>query len=296
LLRWRLGLGGLLIAALAGVLWLDVHCVPPAAWLFGLVVLVALAGAQEVISLLAAAGLRPLAPVIYGGTLLVLASNAVPLFWSNVTDQSPLERLGWPLLAFTLSMLAALVGEMWRYRKPGGVMVNVALATFGIAYVGLLLSFSLQLRVLSGPNEGIVALAALVIVVKMGDTGAYTTGRLVGRHKMAPSISPGKTIEGGAGALAFACLGAWFSFHVLPQWINGTPLQQHPQSWLLFGMVVGGAGLIGDLAESMFKRDVGSKDSSNWLPGFGGVLDLLDSILFAAPFAYACWLLGHVWQ
>ncbi len=294
MLRWRLLLGALLIGALIGLLWLDYHASPPAMALFVLVLVFGLAAAQEVVSLLATGGYRPHPGAIYAGTLLVIASNAIPLFLLSVPDDRPLERLAWPLLAFTIfGVLGPLVVEMIRYRQPGGVMVNVALATFGIAYVGLLFSFSLHLRVLGGPRAGMVALAALVIVVKMGDTGAYTVGRLIGRHKMAPLISPGKTMEGAGGAVLFSCLGAWFAFTWLPVWMDAD-IAQRSWSWLLFGLLVGLAGLAGDLAESLFKRDVGSKDSSSWLPGFGGVLDIVDSLLFAAPVAFLCWWLGMV--
>jgi phosphatidate cytidylyltransferase len=294
LLRWRLLLGALLIGAFIGLLWLDYHASPPAAWLFLLVLVFGLAAAQEVISLLATAGYRPLGGVIYAGTMLVIASNAIPLFVLSVPDSQPLERLAWPLMAFTIfGVLASLTGEMIRYRRPGGVLVNVALATFAVAYVGLLFSFALQLRVLGGPRAGMVALAALVIVVKLGDTGAYTVGRLFGRLKMAPLISPGKTMEGAAGALLFSSLGAWFAFTILPRWMD-CEIGQRGWSWLLFGILVGVAGVAGDLAESLFKRDVGSKDSSTWMPGFGGVLDIVDSLLFAAPVAYLCWWLGTV--
>jgi phosphatidate cytidylyltransferase len=288
LLRWRLLLGGVLIAALVGLVRLDYLSSVPATWLFPLAVLAAIGAANEVVSLLATGGRRPLASVIYGGTVAVIASNAIPLFILRETD--PLARLGWPLLAYTLVILAALVGEMIRYRQPGGVMVNVALTVFGVAYSGLLVSFAVQLRVLGQGNEGLVALVALIAVVKFGDTGAYTMGRLFGRHKMAPLISPGKTWEGAAGAMGFAVLGSWLSFTLLPQW-QAVPISQPRWAWIVFGLVVGLAGLLGDLAESLFKRDMGSKDSSTWLPGFGGVLDLLDSILFAAPVAFVCWLL-----
>ena len=292
MLRWRLLLGGMLIAALVGLVRLDYLSSVPATWLFPLAVLAAVGAASEVVSLLAASGRRPLASVIYGGTLAVIASNAIPLFVLRESD--PLARLGWPLLAFTLSVLAALIGEMIRYRQPGGVMVNVALAVFGVAYAGLLLTFAVQLRVLGQGNEGLVALVALIAVVKFGDTGAYTVGRLVGRHKMAPLISPGKTWEGAGGAVVFALLGSWLSFTQLPRWM-AAPIAQPSWAWIVFGLVVGLAGLLGDLAESLFKRDVGSKDSSTWMPGFGGVLDLLDSILFAAPVAFLCWqLLGKI--
>jgi phosphatidate cytidylyltransferase len=292
LLRWRILLGGVLIAALVALLWLDAVTVP-GALLFFVALAVGLAAAHEVVTLFAGAGLHPLAGVIYGGTLLVIGSNAIPLFFRPVPDERPLERLAWPLLAFTATLLAALVGEMRRYRQPGGVIVNVALVTFAVAYVGVLWSFALQLRVLGGATSGMTALVALLVVVKLGDIGAYTVGRLVGRHKMAPVISPGKTLEGAAGAVAFACLGAWLVLEGAPEWF-GFEVPRPAWAWVVFGFVVGVAGLVGDLAESLFKRDMGAKDSSSWLPGFGGVLDLLDSILFAAPVAYLCWLLELV--
>ena len=128
----------------------------------------------------------------------------------------------------------------------------------------------------------------------MGDTGAYTVGRLIGRHKMAPSISPGKTVEGALGAFLFACLGSWLTFRwivpFLPEGAGPGPWY----GWLLFGVLVGGAGMLGDLAESLLKRDVGVKDSSTWMPGFGGVLDILDSLLLSAPVAWFCWAFGLV--
>ena len=293
MLRWRIILGALLIASLTGLLVLDYRSATPGGWLLAAAVVVGLAGAQEVISLLAASGQKPRADVIYAGTLAVILSNAIPLWWRPVPAEFALARLAWPLIAFTLCLLVALVGEMRRYTKPGGVMVHVALALFSIAYIGLTLSFGLQLRLLSGNLEGLLAVAALVIVVKLGDIGAYTVGRLFGRHKMAPVLSPGKTLEGAGGAIVFATLGAWLAMVLLPKALEVT-LPQHPWSWLLFGIVVGIAGLTGDLAESLFKRDMGRKDSSTWLPGFGGVLDVLDSILFAAPVAYLCWWLGGV--
>jgi phosphatidate cytidylyltransferase len=132
-------------------------------------------------------------------------------------------------------------------------------------------------------------------VVKMGDIGAYAIGRLIGRHKLAPRLSPGKTIEGVVGALAFSCLASWAVFRWLtPVW---TPSSVRPGpwwGWIAFGLVVSVAGIVGDLAESLLKRDVGLKDSSHWLPGFGGVLDMLDSLLLSAPVAWLLWATGMV--
>ena len=160
----------------------------------------------------------------------------------------------------------------------------------------MLLRLAVSLRL----GWGIGALASWIIVVKMGDIGAYTVGRLIGRHKMAPAISPGKTIEGAIGALLFACLGSWltFSWLAMPEFRWLVPPESIEPSpwwgWITFGLLMGVTGIIGDLAESLLKRDVGWKDSGNWLPGFGGVLDVLDSLLLSAPFACFCWSAGLV--
>ena len=132
-------------------------------------------------------------------------------------------------------------------------------------------------------------MGSLVISAKCGDIGAYTLGRLFGKKKMMPRLSPGKTWAGAWGAI----LGAGFGAII---WLQlATP--QFDSSWvaprwywsIAFGVVIGVAGLLGDLCESLIKRDVGQKDSAALLPGFGGLLDLLDSILFAGPVAYVLW-------
>jgi len=136
---------------------------------------------------------------------------------------------------------------------------------------------------------GLVALVSLIAVVKAGDTGAYTAGRLFGWHKMTPILSPGKTWEGAAGAAIAAPLAAYATLYfMLPA--SERSLALNNWNWLIFGLAVGLAGLVGDLAESLLKRDLGRKDSSAYLAGFGGVLDLLDSIFFAAPVAYLIWI------
>jgi phosphatidate cytidylyltransferase len=190
------------------------------------------------------------------------------------------------MFALAAAALLVFVVEMYGYKEPGGSMANVAAAVFALVYVGLLLSFAVGLRML----WGVGALASLLIVVKMSDVGAYTVGRLVGRHKMAPTLSPSKTMEGAIGAVVFALAASWATFQWLvpiagSEWTPSVPRW----GWIPFGLLVGAAGLAGDLAESLIKRDVGKKDSSHSIPGFGGVLDILDSVLFAAPVAYGCW-------
>jgi phosphatidate cytidylyltransferase len=210
----------------------------------------------------------------------------------------PAHLWGWggpwrPVLyTFAAVVLAAFLLEMATFREPGHSVTRIALAVWAVAYLGLLPSFLAQLRwwpadeSLAGPDRrGVTALALTIFVPKFCDIGAYFTGRFLGRHRMAPVLSPKKTWEGLAGGLALSVLTAWALNHYLP----GLPMNDLSAAG--FGLAVGVAGVLGDLAESMIKRDCRQKDASHALPGFGGVLDVVDSILFAAPVAY-WWLRG----
>ena len=322
MLRWRLLFGALLIAGLLGLCWLDFRATgesgwfaPPGGWLFPLAVVAGILASVELVGFYRKLPVRPRSGLIYVGNLAIILSNIVPILWPRCAANLVLGPLGWPFLVSALAMLAAFFCEMHRYQKPGGVIQRLALAAFAFSYVGVLMSFVVQLRLFHGllPGRdawGLIALLSMITVVKMGDSGAYTIGRLFGRHKMAPVLSPGKTWEGFAGALLFAAIGSWVVFTWLVPWamsgvttssganpgaaISGVAAISTGWGWLIYALVVGVAGLLGDLAESLLKRDVGAKDSSAWLPGFGGVLDILDSLLFAAPVAYLCWILGMV--
>ena len=278
MLRWRILLGVAIVAVLVGLCWLDSRAPVPGIVLFPLLVVSVL-----------------LRWVVYCGNILLISCSWGACLWrefagsvgpgpADVGWQWSATASMWTLLALAGVVLLAFVAEMRRFERPGGVTVNVAAAIFSMTYLGLLLSFMVQLRM----AWGISGLASMVIVVKMSDTGAYTVGRLIGRNKMAPGLSPGKTIEGAAGALVFACVGSWLTF----TWI----VEPHTpwQGWLTFGFLVGVMGMAGDLAESLLKRDAMQKDSSDWMPGFGGVLDIFDSMLLAAPVAFACWAFGLV--
>jgi len=292
MLRWRLLLGALIIAGLVGLCLLDHLAAVPGVWLFPLALVLAVLASGEVLQLAAAGGIRPLPWVVYSGNLLLVASGWLPLLWRKTAVSGQLEWPGgtvhWPILALAAGMLLAVVGEMRRYEKPGRATVNVAAAVFAMVYVGLMLWLVIRLRL----DAGIAGLASLVVVVKLADTGAYTVGRLIGRHKMAPVLSSGKTVEGAIGALVFGCLGSCATFGLLVPLLGMKPGPWW--GWLAFGLLVAAAGTLGDLAESLLKRDAQRKDSSDWLPGFGGVLDILDSVLLGAPVAYACWALGLV--
>ncbi|HVA46863.1 MAG TPA: phosphatidate cytidylyltransferase [Pirellulales bacterium] len=289
MLVWRLLLGAVFIGGITVLCWLDYHAATPGVWLFPLAVLLAMLASEELLSMLAARGLRPAAWAIYAGNVAIVAANWVPHVPALVI---PVGAFDAPAVAFALSLLVVFLAEMVRYREPGQSTVQLATAVLALAYVGWLLTFLIELRFAGGARLGMAALASLIVVVKMCDIGAYTVGRLIGRHKMSPRLSSGKTIEGLAGGLAFACLGSWSAFHWIVPGLGGLGGPVPVATWLIFGLVVGIAGVLGDLAESLLKRDLGCKDSSQWMPGFGGVLDVIDSLLLAAPVAYMlwCWL------
>ena len=222
---------------------------------------------------------------------MVVGATGVPHFWPEHSPNCPLGNLGWPLLAFVLAMMLAIAGEGMRFAPGRASSTNLSLAIFAIFYIGILMSFVVQLRFVGGSEWNGLPLIAMLIVVKSCDIGAYTVGRLIGKHKLAPMLSPGKTIEGLVGGILVAIAGSWFSFSVLPVWIAPNP-PTLPWWWIVtFGLLVGSAGILGDLLESMLKRCACCKDSSSWMPGFGGILDLLDSPLLAAPVAYLLWVI-----
>jgi len=146
----------------------------------------------------------------------------------------------------------------------------------GIIYIPVLLSFLILIR---GSSSGMIWIFVLLAVIFAGDTGAYYVGSYLGRHKLSPAVSPGKTIEGAIGGLAanlvIGSVGKAFFLSELSWGLS-----------LLFFLAVGIAGQVGDLFESELKRSSGIKDSGGILPGHGGILDRIDALLFASPVAY----------
>ena len=155
-------------------------------------------------------------------------------------------------------------------------LVGIALTLFGILYVSWFLSFLIKMRFLPG---GSLWVGYLIAVTKAGDIGAYCFGSLAGRTKLLPHVSPNKTVEGFWGGLFFSVLVAFLLRPFLPIIFN------RPHA-LLLGVIIGLLGQIGDLSESLMKRFCAAKDSGRLLPGMGGVLDIVDSILFTAPIFY----------
>ncbi len=290
MLRWRLLLGVIFAVILSSWLWFDHnYCESlPGVWLVPLLVLLSILAAGETIALLKTENQGPNPAVVYTGSLAIALSP-----WLEIlVEQIPLSALGWSFLAVGLSIVGATAHAVLTYRRESHAVLRLALTVFAMLYVGLLLNFVVQLRLIDEGSLGVIPILSLVIVVKMSDIGAYTVGRMIGRHKLAPELSPGKTLEGLAGGVAFACLAAGLVWWFLRTRSDVESGQLSFLMWMLFAPAVTIAGVAGDLAESMLKRDAGQKDSSSWMPGFGGVLDLLDSILISAPIGYLFWASG----
>ncbi|MEV0940032.1 phosphatidate cytidylyltransferase [Micromonospora wenchangensis] len=202
----------------------------------------------------------PLVPLLAGGVL------TIGLAWFAGPD------------ALSLGLLVTVLGTMiWRLGDgPAGFQRDITAATLIAVYVPFLGGFAAMLA--AAPGDGPLRVLVTVAGVVLSDTGGYAAGANFGKHPMAPRISPKKSWEGFAGSVVAAAVGSalliWLLFDVAPWW------------GALFGVAVSVAAVLGDLAESMIKRDLGVKDMSSLLPGHGGLMDRLDSILFAVPTAY----------
>ncbi len=247
-------------------------------WLFGSVVsCVAALAAWEYGELMRRRGVAP--------QMLLLIVGAAAQVWVGFFEKAPLASLG--VLGIVVTLVAWGV-ELWR--RTGSALLNTAATVAGIIYCGGLLSVFPLLRhgELAGIEEVPGAwVLALLGAIWIGDSAAYAVGRKWGRHRLVPVISPHKTWEG-----ALACfLGTTLAFWgFLRWWVPTFPAGEA----MAIGALLGIVGQIGDLAESKLKRDVGVKDSSALLPGHGGMLDRIDSLLFAAPCLYL-WLLVRGW-
>jgi phosphatidate cytidylyltransferase len=233
----------------------------------GVIALAGCVGVWEMTRALRASGAdAPLIPLL-GGTLLMIG-----LAWFDGPDAL--------LLGLAVTLLAAVI---WRIADGAAAFRRDLTASVLTAiYVPFLLSFGVLL-LLSDSDRGKWRVLCTLFAVVLSDTGGYLAGVFLGRHKMAPSISPGKTWEGFAGSISAAAIGSGLLLYFL---------LDIPAYWgLLFGVVISIVAVVGDLAESMLKRDLGVKDMSNLLPGHGGVMDRLDSILFAVPTAYVLFAL-----
>ncbi len=289
MLAWRLILGPILIAVLVGLFALDAHFGHKAPVLWILACLLTWRSSWELTQLLKGRGAANFGLCVVAAVAIVSANWFVPLTLAGNPAGPIAGSLGAPMLVFSLAAMALFVSGLARYRAPGKSVEILGAELLILAYVAVFVSLTVQLRWIDGGKLGYLPLASLVVATKCGDTSAYFAGRAFGKTKLSPLISPGKTWAGAVGAFIGAAAGSWAWIHFATGWL--TDAKPGPWYWAaLYGIVLGVVGLVGDLAESLIKRDVGQKDSAPLLPGFGGLLDLLDSVILTGPVAYALWL------
>ena len=231
-----------------------------------LIALLAIPAQIEMSKLAASKGFKIFTPITIVASILLAISWYVTQFDKVAVDHYAAIVIAITLLALFLRQAMA----------PGsqGVIANCGASLFSVIYLGVLSGFVLGIRV----EYGIWPFLMFICVIKSSDIGAYTIGRLFGKHKFSPRISPKKTWEGMAGAVVFASIVAVafsVSCDIMVWWLA-----------VVFGFCFAFIGQLSDLAESMIKRDAQQKDSADNVPGFGGVLDIIDSPLGAAVFGY----------
>lgn len=294
MLRHRLLFGPLLIAAIILGSWLDqwldgeaaprwfVDLTGRATWPPGMVVmpvvsLLAVLGALELKHVFGSASILVSRRVVVTLVLVGLAIIAfIPESLDGVTAAALVNS------SITLVLVGTLVFHS-RRRQVEGAIAQAGGALLALVYLGMMFGFLLLIR----REHSAWVLLWMLITTKSSDIGAYTVGRTLGRHKLIPWLSPGKTWEGFVGGMAFAglvgALGAWAL--TLDTGFEGPGIA----AGAVLGVVFAGVGQVGDLLMSLLKRDAGVKDAGKSLPGFGGILDVLDSVLLVAPVAF--WML-----
>lgn len=284
MLKHRLLFGTLMIVVFVGLVlldgWLDgslsreTQNRPVQATLFALLMLLLAIPAQlELARLIQKTGAYVFKSITIPASILLATSFYWLPFFSDYRF-----HIIFMLLVPAFSFLALFALQALTYGTEGTIR-NVSAGFFSIVYLGFFCLFILGIRILWGPW----VLLFFIFTIKSSDIGAYTFGRLFGRHKLCPRISPGKTWEGLAGAVVVAAVVA-IVFSYFCDIMRVCPAA-------VFGAVLGVLGQLGDLVESMIKRDAASKDSSDNIPGFGGLLDVIDSPLATAPAAFAGFIL-----
>ena len=277
MLKYRLLFGTLMVLFFTGVVLLDGYLdgsisavaqnKPVQGTLLCIFIAILMIPAQfELAKLAAAKNIKIFKPVTIVASIL-LAST---WYWPQLFNLSAQIYLA---LLITFSLLTLMLYQ-YKCCLINAVLTNCGANLFAIIYLGGFSMFILAVRI----DFGLWPLLMFIFTVKASDIGAYTIGKLFGKHKFSPLISPKKTWEGMAGAVLFAVIAAVLfagNCDIMP-WI-----------WaVVFGVCFAFIGQFGDLAESMIKRDAEQKDSADNVPGFGGILDIIDSPLIAAVFAY----------
>jgi phosphatidate cytidylyltransferase len=292
MLGWRLLISAILIPLLLGLFRID-HVIGQAApILAAFAAVLSIRSAWELSDLFSTRSSPDRRPMQMLGSCATALAAWIPAWcWEKpLLDAAPFASLGPMALVFAICLLVLFIQEAAHFKVPGQTFESLGVSLLIIAYSGFLLGVTAQLRWVAGGKAGYLVLGSLIIAAKTCDVGAYTFGRLFGKTKMTPVLSPGKTWAGAVGGIATSTFASWAWLTFVPYYFNKSWGASPAWAACLFGAAVGLTGMIGDLMESLLKRDAGKKDSAALFPGFGGLLDLLDSILYAGPVAYALWV------
>ncbi len=228
----------------------------------------------------------------FAGVVMVLGTIGLREFFSMASDYSPLRiaaYIGLPAMiaaaylgtAFNVLMFLAIPFLLVfiaaaRRSKVEGVTESMAITIFGLFWIGIPLVHAVLLREL--PDHGASLVVNVLVGTFVADTGAYAVGRMFGAHQLAPKLSPNKTVEGLIGGILIGTLGVWCA-GLYQDWLSGADA-------LILGFAVASLAVVGDLFESMIKRDLGKKDTGTLFGPHGGLLDRLDAVLFTVVVGY----------
>ncbi len=295
MLRWRLLGAVTIIIPVLGLLWLDdqYNFGRPGIWFALLAVLLGVVCTAELSEIIVHGGHTLRKPATLLVAIVGMLIMVVPRFWHPVAD-GPIGTLpvGWSPIALACVVALILFRELFYFQSGQGATERIAMGLLASFYVLIPFIFMMELRMDSPDRLGMMSVVSVIFIAKFADAGAYFTGRKFGKRPLAPVLSPKKTIEGAVGGILVAMIaGAVFLWLILP---NTCPPFRPANGWAPFGLAVSVAiaGMVGDLSVSLFKRDANMKDSARLLPGLGGGLDILDSILWAAPVGYLWWASG----
>ncbi len=285
----RLLLGPIMIAVMLAGLWLDERLDaqaapawlrpllretwPPGVIIFGFVAVLACLAAAELAAILRDKGILASRRICTFAALLGVCVSAFVPAEVGAVDAVAVTAMS------ALAVLAVSIVFFARYKTVEGVVAATGGALLAYVYLGLMFGFLVAIR----REHSVWSLLWVVMVTKACDIGAYFTGTAIGRHKLIPWLSPGKTWEGLAGGVVLSCVAGAAGAGLLGR--ASTPAG----TIMIIAAAAGALGVIGqggDLLESVLKRDAGVKDSGRSIPGFGGILDVIDSPLLVGPFAY----------
>lgn len=229
-------------------------------------------------------------PALIGCAGIMIAA-CVPLYWPLFGEPYPedclLGKLGWPLAAAVLAQIGCFAWFIPSYQPDSKILMRAILAGWVSVYFGVCFAFAVALRLTGSPGWGLYLLVGIILITKFSDSGAFFVGKSLGKNKLCPTVSPGKTIEGLVGGMATAIVAGAIYFYVCaPMVFPAEELNISFWGVFLLGVLLTIAGVLGDLLESIFKRETGCKDSGKLLPGLGGMWDVTDSLLPAMVVGY----------